>query len=107
MTGRTMRLRHHRLIAAWLCAATLGLALVAPAFAEDRIPEAGSKLGGAIHRPVAPGVRVVTQPVVVAGPPRTVSTADQPLICTSIYGNAICRCSKKCVATRSDCRCED
>ena len=45
-----MRLRHHRLIAAWLCAATLGLALVAPAFAEDRIPEAGSKLGGAIHR---------------------------------------------------------
>ncbi len=107
MRRQSSRTRPRGLVGKTLVAAALGLALTAPATAEEAAPRAGLKLGAGVAAPAAPGLRVVTQPVVVATPTRTAPTADQPLICTAVYGTAICKCTKKCVATRSDCRCED
>ena len=32
---------------------------------------------------------------------------ESVVVCTSLYGTAICQCKTKCVAKRNDCRCAD
>ena len=93
----------------WIAAAVLTAAVTLPAVAQEGARPGTVTLSGTGGRlPEAPPgrVRVVTEPVVITSP-QPARYGVQPLICTSVYGTAICQCRTKCVATRNDCRCED
>ncbi len=93
----------------WMLAALLAALLTLPAAAQEGARSGTVTLSGTGQRlPDAPPgrVRVVTEPVVITTP-QPARYSLQPLICTSVYGTAICQCWTKCVATRNDCRCED
>ena len=92
-----------------MAAALMAALLTTPAAAQEGVRPGTVTLSDTGQRlPDAPPgrVRVVTEPVVITTP-QPARFGVQPLICTSVYGTAICQCRKKCVATRSDCRCED